>query len=336
MNLISMAIGIGRAEDEDTSLATGIKSHAKAIADATKQLTATEERLTVVANVHVGKHDVDDDVGHPLSANTNVMNDDITQQVQEQQQQHWHCNQQQSTRQAMQQQMGERGREGGPGEEREKGRKGERGKKEEGRKAEEEADKQVKQNVTDWTVVTRDRRQKKMIQIFVKVNGTKAMEVSLTDDKVDDVIRRIPNGEDMYVTMHGRVLKRTEKLKSCEVTDGCTIQVTSRLRGGGKQKDKKSRDEKRQVAGTQKTEQKFEEEAKNDEGPLVQKSDKEAMIRMMEENEASRKLIESMSEGSEVEMEEKMRFCLTQFQKLLGWSKEQMEQLERRIRRTVE
>ena len=57
---------------------------------------------------------------------------------------------------------------------------------------------------------------------------------------------------------------------------------------------------------------------------------------MMEENEASRKMIESMSEGSEVEMEEKMRFCFAQYQKLLGWSKEQMEQLERSIRRTVE
>ena len=60
------------------------------------------------------------------------------------------------------------------------------------------------------------------------------------------------------------------------------------------------------------------------------------MIRMMKENEASQKMIESMSEGSEVEMEEKMRFCLAQYQKLLGWSEEQMEQLERSIRRTVE
>ena len=57
---------------------------------------------------------------------------------------------------------------------------------------------------------------------------------------------------------------------------------------------------------------------------------------MMEENEASRKMIESMSGWSEVEMEEKRRFCLAQYQKLLGWSKEQMEQLDRSIRRTVE
>ena len=45
----------------------------------------------------------------------------------------------------------------------------------------------------------------------------------------------------MYVTMHGKVLRRDEKLNSCEVTDGCTIQVTSRLRGGGKHKDKRSK-----------------------------------------------------------------------------------------------
>ena len=34
--------------------------------------------------------------------------------------------------------------------------------------------------------------------------------------------------------MHGKVLSGNEKLKSCEVTDGCTIQVMSRMRGGGK------------------------------------------------------------------------------------------------------
>ena len=131
-------------------------------------------------------------------------------------------------------------KEGEKGEEREKGRKGEREKKEEERETEEEH-KQVDKDVTDWTVVTRNKRQKKMIQIFVKKNGSKVtpMELSLTDDKVDDVIRRIPSGEDMYVTMQGRVLKKSEKLKSCEVTDGCTIQVTSRMRGGGRHKDKK-------------------------------------------------------------------------------------------------
>ena len=137
-------------------------------------------------------------------------------------------------------------REGKKGRERKKERKGEgeRGqevrKKEEERKAEKESEEEVKKNVTDWTVVSRSKKQKKMIQIYVKVNGGKVvpMEVNLTNDKVEDVMRRIQNVEDTYVTLHGRVLKRREKLKSCEVTDRCTIQVTSRLRGGGRSKNK--------------------------------------------------------------------------------------------------
>ena len=108
--------------------------------------------------------------------------------------------------------------------EKEKGRKGERGKKEEGREAEGEEVTQVKKDVTDWTVVLRHRRQKKMIQIFVKVNESKAfpLEVS-TDDKVEGVMKHFQVDEDAYVTLHGRVLKRSEKLKSCEVTDGCMV-----------------------------------------------------------------------------------------------------------------
>ena len=65
-------------------------------------------------------------------------------------------------------------------EERESARKGERG-KEKGRNAEEEECKQVEKDAMDWTVVTRNKRQNKMAQIFVKVNGSKAtpMEVNL-------------------------------------------------------------------------------------------------------------------------------------------------------------
>ena len=65
--------------------------------------------------------------------------------------------------------------------EREKER-GERKKEE--REAEERRGEQVKKDVTDWTVVTRNRRQRKMVQIFVRVNGSKVtpMEVNLTDD----------------------------------------------------------------------------------------------------------------------------------------------------------
>ena len=40
-------------------------------------------------------------------------------------------------------------------------------------------------------------------------------------------MRQVQYDEDAYVTMQGKVLKTSEKLKSCGVTDGCTIQVTS-------------------------------------------------------------------------------------------------------------
>ena len=147
--------------------------------------------------------------------------------------------------------------------------KEERRKKEEGRDAEEEECKQVKKDVTGWTVVTRNQRQRKMVQIFVKVDEAKVtpMDVSLTDGKVEDAMRRVQKDEDVYVTMHGRVLRRNEKLKSCGVTDGCTIQVTSRMSGGGKHKDKKSKSEKKQTTNSERPEQKRDGESRSGEGP---------------------------------------------------------------------
>ena len=164
----------------------------------------------------------------------------------EQQQQQRECSKPQPTKQSTRQERG--------GERKEEERDQE-GRKEEERKVEERGE-QVEEDVTGWTEVTRKRR-RKMIQIFVRVNGSKAtpMEVSLTDDRVEDVMRRIQNDEDVYVTLHGRVLKRGEKLRSCEVTDGCTIQVTSRMRGGGKYKDKKSKIEKERSGSPKKIEQ---------------------------------------------------------------------------------
>ena len=183
---------------------------------------------------------------------------DVRSKRQQHEQQH-HSNQQQSTRQAMQQQTGEKERERGEREEREKGRE-----------AEKERDKEVKKDVTGWTVVTRSKKQRKRtIQIFVKVDGSMVtpMEVSLTDDKVEDVIRRILNGEDVYVTMHGRTIKRSEKLNCCGVSDGCTIQVMSRMRGGGreaqgkeeqggKEASRKRKDTRTEVRGESKERQK--------------------------------------------------------------------------------
>ena len=174
----------------------------------------------------------------------------------------------------MQQQSGEKERERGEREERENGSGDEK-----------EEEKEVKKDVTGWTVVTRSKKQmKRTVQIFVKVDGSKLtpMEVSLADDKIEDVIRRIPNGEDVYVTMHGRTLKRSEKLNSCGVSDGCTIQVTSRMRGGGKHKDKKSKIEKKHAESGKTLEQKFVEEVRNDKSPVIRECDEDATLTRQE------------------------------------------------------
>ena len=133
-----------------------------------------------------------------------------------------------------------------------------------------------------------------MAQIFVKVNGSKAtpIEVNLTDDKVEDVMRQIQKDEDVYVTMHGKVLRRDEKLKSCEVTDGCTIQVTSRLRGGGKQKA----DTKQGMEESGKKDQQV--GSMSDKCQEMTKDQKDALIQTIERNEGYRRLITTISEAS--------------------------------------
>ena len=229
--------------------------------------------------------------------------------------------------------------------EREEERRGEKGREENGRKSEEkgvrkedeEGDSKVVKDATGWTVVTRNKRQRKMVQIFVKVDEAKVapMDVSLTDGKIEDVIRQVQKGEDVYVTMQGKVLRRNEKLKSCGVTDGCTIQVTSRMRGGGKHKDKKSKAEK-QAASAKTPEQKVTDGKEGDRGPATQECDLDAAIRMIEENEDSRKMTESMSEGSDEDMERTLQNCRTAGYEVLGWSQEQVEMMERGLRWAVE
>ena len=106
--------------------------------------------------------------------------------------------------------------------EREKGRKGQRGSGQEGRKEEERETeeggrKRVEKDVTGWTEVTRNKR-KKMVQIFVKMDGGKSsvMEMEM-NDKVDDILKKILiSDQDVYVTSGGRILRRSDKLKSCE------------------------------------------------------------------------------------------------------------------------
>ena len=173
------------------------------------------------------------------------------------------------------------------------------------------------------------KKRRKTLQIFVNVDGSKVtpMEVSLTDDKVEDVMRQVQKDEDVYVTMHGRMLRRNEKLKSCGVTDGCTIQVTSRPRGGGKHKDKKSKAEKKQVTS---------QKAVSNEGPAILESKKEAIIRMWEENEGNLKFIQGISEESDVEMEQTLQIYRAAGREALRWDQGQTDIMECGLRWAVE
>ena len=249
------------------------------------------------------------------------------------QQQHKSSKHQLTKQSTRQERGGERKKEGN--------REGKRGRseQEEGRdqeeRKEEERKSEVKKDVTGWTVVTRNRRPRKMVQIFVKVNGSKAtpMDVNLTDDKVEDVIRRIQNDEDVYVTMHGRVLKRGEKLKSYEVTDGCTIQVTSRLRGGGKHKDKKSKaDTKRNVEESGKKDQLV--GSMSDKCQEMTKDQKDALIQTIERNEGYRKLITTISEAENWEHE--IQCFRKQLQEQSGIEEERAKVMEWGMRWAVE
>ena len=81
-----------------------------------------------------------------------------------------------------------------------------------------------------------------VVQIFVTVDGagTSTMEMAMSD-KVDDSVKRFPIGDedqDVNVTSGGRILRGSEKLRSCGVRDGSTVQVTSRA---GKKEDTRTR-----------------------------------------------------------------------------------------------
>ena len=101
------------------------------------------------------------------------------------------------------------------------------------------------------------------------------------DDKVNDMTKQVQNDEDVYVTMYGRVLKRSEKLRSCGVTGGCTIQVTSRMRGGGRHKDKMSKAGKKRNRDESGQQDQHVGSA-SDKSPEMLQSEKDGVIQMLE------------------------------------------------------
>ena len=203
------------------------------------------------------------------------------------------------------------------------------------RDAEEQECKQVKKDETGWTVVIRNKRQRKMVQVFVKVDGgkTSTMEVEMSD-RVDDIVKKTPiSDQDVYVTSGGRILRRRDKLESCEVRDGSILEVTSRMRGGGRHKDKKSKSEKKQTTNSQRPE-KRDGEPRSGEGPELIPMDE--VLRRLEESEEYQENIECVSEGSEREVQPKVQNYLPHIQKVSWMNKEQFEHLESGVWRAVE
>ena len=229
----------------------------------------------------------------------------------------------------------EREKKTGEGGQREEGEKGRERKKGKERAVEEQECKQIKKDATGWTMVTRNKRERKMVQIFVKVDGgkTSTMEVKMSD-RVDDIVKRTSiSDQDVYVTSGGRTLRRSDKLESCEVRDGSTVEITSRMRGGGRHKDKKSKSEKKQTTNSQRPE-KRDGESRSGEGPELIPMD-EAM-RRLEESDEFQKNMECVSEGSEGEVQQKVQNYLACMQKVSWMNKEQFEHLESGVWQAVE
>ena len=236
----------------------------------------------------------------------------------------------------------EKGREEKGQEERETGERGKREEEteEERKEVQEETDKEVKKDMTVWVEVRRRTRRKsrKMVQIFVKVDGgdTSAMEMEMCD-KVDDIVKKIQiSDRDVYVTSGGRILRRSDKLESCEVRDGSTIQVTSRMRGGGKHKDKKNKVEKKQVAILRRSEslqaqleQKDEEESKCDEGQAISEDVVQQVLETGLDALGGAEALESKSEGSDDEVDKKLEIFLVAFKKGCRLPSVLVEELEK-------
>ena len=75
--------------------------------------------------------------------------------------------------------------------------------------------------------------------------------------QVQKILNTVSGSErDVYVTSGGRILTGSDKLKSFGVRDGSTVEVTSRMRGGGgKHREKKSKIEKERSGSPKKIEQ---------------------------------------------------------------------------------
>ena len=153
-------------------------------------------------------------------------------------------------------------------------------------------------------------------------------------------------------------MKKSERLKSCGVTDGCTIQITSRIRGGGRHKVKKRKESAKtenmehrvdqkddEVEGVvldsaqpmeERLEQRWTEDVKGDKTPVMRECDRDAYVQMIEQTEVYRKIVDEMWGGKDFEVEWMVQQYMRINRETLGWTQEQAEMMGCAIRWAVE
>ena len=182
------------------------------------------------------------------------------------------------------------------------------------------------ENVTDEDegMVKIPRKNRQVVQIFVKVDGSKTFPLMVSPrDKVDGVIRRILNNgkSDVYMTCEGRALRRSDELRSFGVDDGSTVQIMNMMRGGGKHRNKYRAEKK--PAASPRSQEPVRDQQEHDEAKIIQNSEPEQtqqepkkhksmlrrenaedeVIRHFEETEGIRKIIADVAKGNNSNME---------------------------------
>ena len=174
-----------------------------------------------------------------------------------------------------------------------------------------------------------------MIQMFVKVDGgkTSAMEIEMSD-KVDDIVKKIPiSDRDVYVTSGGKILRRSDLLESCDVRDGSIVEVTNRMRGGGRHKDKRNKAQKTRGRGENGQEEQQVEIVFGGCSEMTQ-SQKDVVIQVLERNEGYREIIKMISETGDEK--HGMRCFRVLLQQESGFNEETMKVMEWGVRWAVE
>ena len=119
------------------------------------------------------------------------------------------------------------------------------------------------------------------------------------------------------------MLRRSDELRGCGISDGSILQVMSKMRGRGMHKNRNGQKEWKNATSPRRPEQNSDEEPKNVKDLLMQECNKEWMIGTLKVPEENQKIIEIMAEGSDAEIERRLQNNLTAGRKVLGCEQSQ-------------